>query len=145
MIRTMEKNDVEKVHKIVVMSFTDPWSEEIIRACVESVSDYCIVDEDKGRITGFGVLSKSIDTADILDIAVDSDYRRQGIAGRILDELINHGRKYDIRGYALEVRPSNIPAIKLYESKGFVKESVRKNYYKNPTEDANIMWKRIRK
>lgn len=145
MIRLMSENDIDRVYEIAVASFTDPWTKQMIKASVDSEYDYCIVYESDGNIAGFAVLSKRIDTADILDIAVDNAYRRQGIGGRLLDELINHGTECDINEYALEVRASNEPAKKMYAGRGFVKEAVRKNYYRNPIEDADIMWKRLYK
>ena len=61
---------------------------------------------------------------------------------KLLKELLAHGSKKSITEFALEVRSSNEAAIRLYQKNGFVLEGIRKNYYRNPVEDACIMWKR---
>ena len=69
-------------------------------------------------------------------------FRRRWIADRLLENLTEHGLSKGLRNFALEVRVSNVPAIALYKKNGFVTESCRKSYYKNPVEDAYVMWKR---
>lgn len=144
MIRQMTEKDIREVHNVALMSFTDPWSENLFRQSVASENDYALVweDEDTKKIAGFAILTMSIGTADITDIAVAKKYRKQGIADKLLKELLAHGSKKSITEFALEVRSSNEAAIRLYQKNGFVLEGIRKNYYRNPVEDACIMWKR---
>ena len=73
------------------------------------------------------------------------EYRRQGIARRMLSELMREGRDEGIGRFTLEVRASNEAAIALYRGLGFYQEGVRKNYYESPREDALILWTRERK
>ena len=144
MIRVMTKQDVDRVHEIACESLPgDAWSKALFFSAVNSEYEYCIVCETGGEIAGFAILSIAADTADIEDIAVALDYRRRKIAEGLLDMLIDYGRSKGVREFALEVRKSNDPAIALYKKHGFVTEAVRKAYYKNPVEDAYIMWKRI--
>ena len=77
----------------------------------------------------------------MMNIAVHPDFRRQGIAERLVDTLIRELRKLDSRCLTLEVRASNEPAKNLYEKLGFVQIGKRPNYYRNPKEDALIMRK----
>lgn len=142
MIRLMTGEDIGRVHEIASESFSDAWSITLLSAAVASAHEYCIVYDIGGKAAGFAILSISADTADIEDIAVASEFRRRGIASCLLDGLIAYGKSEGVREFALEVRESNAPAIALYKKKGFVTESCRKLYYKNPSEDAYVMWKR---
>jgi ribosomal-protein-alanine N-acetyltransferase len=85
---------------------------------------------------GFLEYNLSSPEIDIVDIFVDEKFRRQGVASELLTELFD---KYPDHVIFLEVRQSNIPAINLYRKFGFEQFNIRKNYYKNPTEDALAM------
>lgn len=142
MIRLMNERDVDRVYAIARESFSDAWSRELLSAAVRNEHEYCIVSEVDGEIAGFAILLLSVDTADIEDIAVACGCRRRGIADRLLKNLMEFGISKGLRDFALEVRESNAPAIALYKKNGFVVESRRKSYYRNPVEDACVMWKR---
>jgi ribosomal-protein-alanine N-acetyltransferase len=86
---------------------------------------------------GYLFVTQVMDTADIGNIAVSPEFRRQGIASLLLDTALN-GMDADV---FLEVRHSNTPAIALYEKYGFQPIGIRKNYYDNPREDAILMQK----
>ena len=74
-------------------------------------------------------------------MAVDGPYRGQGIGRKMLTELMRLGLERGAFAYTLEVRVSNMPAIRLYESLGFENLGIRKNFYEKPVEDAMIMWR----
>lgn len=71
-----------------------------------------------------------------------SEYRRQGIGRRLMEAMLTAAREKGASSVALEVRESNRGAIQLYEEYGFCQEAVRKKYYREPEEDAVIMWNR---
>ncbi len=142
MIRLMNEQDVDRVYEIACESFADAWSRALLLSAVKNENEYCIVYDIGGIAAGFAILSISVDTADIEDIAVSCMFRRRGIADRLLEKLTEHGLSKGLRNFALEVRVGNVPAIALYKKNGFVTESCRKSYYKNPVEDAYVMWKR---
>ena len=104
-----------------------------------AVSD---IDNDKERscskLAGFALL-RCFDDAELIRIAVDTKQRRHGIGERLLDNLLQEARTREIHNIFLEVRSSNVPAIRLYEKAGFINAGIRKGYYSNPTEDAIIM------
>ena len=77
---------------------------------------------------------------DIDNVAVLPEYRNLGIAGKLMNELLNTAREAGAEEFTLEVRVSNAPAIKVYERAGFVSEGIRPGFYEDPKEDANIMW-----
>ena len=84
--------------------------------------------------------SRYVDAWHIMNVAVDPDYRRRGIATRLLESVFESTRDDQRRGYTLEVRVSNDRAISLYEKLGFVRQGIRRGYYTDNREDALIMW-----
>lgn len=99
-----------------------------------------ILDND---VIGFAGISLLVDHADILAIAVSKEYTRQNVGSKLLEHIISLCLKMDMDKIFLEVRPSNIAAIKLYEKFGFEKIGERKNYYTDNHEDALIYKKEL--
>jgi len=96
----------------------------------------CVVASRGGRVAGFIVVRViSPDETEILNVAVAPEFRRQGIAGRLVQYVLetHPGNVY------LEVRQSNLAALKLYESRGFHQISRREKYYSDPAEAAIVM------
>ncbi len=91
------------------------------------------------KVTGFVVFDVIYDRCDIVDIFVSEKYRRKHIAQNLLNEII---KDYKINNMTLEVSKNNISAIKFYETMGFKKVAIRKNYYKD--SDGLLMLKEIR-
>ena len=92
-----------------------------------------------GHLLGYLICSRYADAWHLMNIAVDPPSRRRGIAASMLQRLV------DLAGvdasYTLEVRPSNTPAIALYERFGFYSAGTRQRYYRDTGEDALIMWR----
>lgn len=98
--------------------------------------------EEDGRLAGYGAVCVIAGEGEIQRIAVLEEFRRQGLGRKLLDAMVAAARNRGARAMTLEVRESNEPAIKLYFSAGFRTEAQRKDYYRNPREDALIMWNR---
>ncbi len=94
-------------------------------------------------LAGFAAFKRVLDEAELLNLAVDPDHRRKGIARALLKaatcELLAHG----VSRVFLEVRASNEPAISLYAAAGFKLQRLRRDYYHDPIEDAIVMECRI--
>ena len=78
-----------------------------------------------------------------VNVAVYPEARRKGVGEKLIDRVFALASDQKLSFVSLEVRESNTPAISLYEKKGFKTEGRRKNFYKNPTEDALILTKRF--
>ena len=118
---------------------TDPWSGELFRAALESPHTLLLLVEGADdAVLGYAVLSAVLDEGSLDNIAVAPHCRRQGLADALLSALISFGQT-SLSVLLLEVRPSNLPAIALYEKHGFVPVGRRKNYYDLPKEDALLM------
>ena len=122
--------------------FSEPWSLSsfVEMTQLDYVTTVAMADAE-GIVYGYALASLVIDTAEILNIATHPCMRKQGIGRKMISYLHNMLGKKGCRECFLEVREHNAPAIMLYEKMGYYPISVRKNYYKNPKENAIIMHK----
>lgn len=141
-VRPMEGRDLIQVEGLERCCFSQPWSDKLLMETLESRFDTCFVYAEGERVFGYGVIRVIADEGEIQRIAVFPEYRRKGIAGKLMDAMVDHARSMGASCLSLEVRESNTGARKLYESYGFFQEAVRRGYYSNPAEDALIMWNR---
>ena len=141
-IRPFDNGDIDDIYDVEINSFTDPWSQESFRDELRNnVANYlvgCIDNKVIGYVGAWFIL----DEAHITNVAVKPEFRRQGIANRLILEFINLAKKNNITSVTLEVRASNIAAQILYKNFGFVEQGLRKRYYADNNEDAIIMWLR---
>lgn len=142
MIRQMEDRDLEQVAELEKGCFSEAWSWKLLEAGIHSPYDVYYVFEQDEKILGYCNLRVLAGEGEIQRIAVWPSYRRLGIARKLMDSMVHFAVENRAMAISLEVRESNIPARKLYESYGFQAEAVRKGYYHNPEEDAVIMWNR---
>lgn len=144
-IRNMTAEDLDQVCRIENNSFSVPWSYKSFEESLANPNVCYVVacpEDNVQQILGYCGAYLIGDEADINQVAVAQEYRRNGIGKQMLDGLMHILEEKNIVAVTLEVRKSNVAAIALYESLGFVTEGVRKNFYEKPTEDALIMWKR---
>ncbi len=121
--------------------FSDPWSEGSIAGELENPLSLWLVCVDGGRVLGYVGSQTVLGETDMMNIAVASDARRQGIAQKLLEALTEQLKEQGSRCLALEVRASNAPALGLYRKLGFAQVGRRPGYYRNPKEDALILKK----
>lgn len=143
MIVRMNESHVPQIAALEQICFSAPWSEASVRyECSNPLSDWLVAVEDE-RVVGY-VGSQSVPPeADVMNIAVAPEYRRQGIGSALIKALTELLHTKGIESLFLEVRASNDPAINLYQGFGFVQVGRRKKYYVNPTEDALILRKEL--
>lgn len=141
-IRRMEEKDLPLVADLETVCFTESWSYRILEAGIHSPYDTYFVLEQDGRILGYANLRILAGEGEIQRIAVLPEYRRLGAGRKLMDAMVEHARANQVYAITLEVRAGNQAARNLYESYGFASEAVRKGYYRNPPEDAIIMWLR---
>lgn len=133
--------DLDSILNIENKSFSAPFTRDLFEKMVKSpMFGSCIAEVD-GEVSGYIFFSIVIDEVELLTIAVDERFRRQGIARLLLNSLIDASKKSGVKSVFLEVRPSNIPAQSLYKSFGFENFGLRKGYYKDNNEDAIMMKK----
>ena len=131
-LRPMQVEDVPAVMDIETEAYTHPWTEGIFKDCLRV--GYCSwICVDEGRLLGYVVMSVAVGEAHILNICVKKSEQGKGFGRRILRHVLRVAAEHDADTCLLEVRPSNGPAVHLYEDLGFNEVGRRKDYY--PTQD----------
>lgn len=141
MIVNMNESHVAQVAELEKICFADPWSERSVASELTNPLSCWLVAEVDGRVAGYIGSQTVMDESDMMNVAVHPDYRRKGIAEALVNALVEALKQRESRCLTLEVRASNEPAKALYDKLGFVQVGLRKNYYRNPREDALILRK----
>ena len=124
--------------------FSDPWSENAFRAELDNPgARFTVAQDGAGTVLGYLGLHYVLDEGYIANIAVDPLFRRQGIGSALLDDAADFARQAGLAFLTLEVRQSNLGAQALYRRHGFCPAGVRKNYYRDPVEDAILMTRKL--
>jgi ribosomal-protein-alanine N-acetyltransferase len=139
-IRRLTYADLPQVIAIERRAFPTPWSLAMFVLELSKPSGICLVALIDGRVAGYMVCSRYDVVWHVMNVAVDPERRREGIATAMLEHLFAQADKPGEQ-YTLEVRTSNDPAIALYEQFGFESAGVRPGYYHDNKEDALIMWR----
>jgi [ribosomal protein S18]-alanine N-acetyltransferase len=137
--RPMLEHDVPEVIAIEHASYLFPWSEQIFRDCLR-VGYHCVVVDTPTGVGGYAVMSMGAGEAHVLNICLAERLRGRGIGRELLRAVLEHAGGHGVGQAFLEVRPSNVAAIALYESMGFERIGLRRGYYQAPggREDALV-------
>lgn len=140
-IVNMAAQHVAAVAQLEALCFADPWSEKSVASELTNSLALWLVAEEDGAVVGY-IGSQSVPPeSDVMNVAVHPEHRRKGIAQLLILALCDALKAAGNTSLTLEVRAGNSPAIALYEKLGFSKVGLRKNYYRNPREDALILRK----
>ncbi len=137
----MTAGHVSQVAELEKVCFSDPWDLRSIESELNNPLSEWLVALDGDTVAGYVGSQTVIDGTDMMNIAVHPDYRRQGIAQALVNALVEVLKGRGSKSLALEVRASNGPAHALYEKLGFQQIGCRKNYYRHPKEDGDILRK----
>lgn len=140
-IEPMNETDVAFVAQTEKECFSEPWSEDAVRSELSNDSARFFTAKILGFFAGYIGMHIVLDECYIANIAVKSEFRRKGIADRLLSYAQDFAKSEDCAFISLEVRVSNLPAIELYKKHGYITQGERKNFYRNPEENAFIMTK----
>lgn len=142
LLRPMTADDLPAVLAVERASQPVPWTDGMLRDCLKSGYWTTVAVDAADAVAGFAILTSGGGDAHVLNIAVDPRWRRQGIARRLLDALMDAARLREADQLFLEVRAGNKPALTLYRDLGFAEVALRPGYYPQPgggREDAVIM------
>ena len=142
-IAALQKEHLPQVAALEKACFSDPWSTESFACELENPLSLWLVALDGETVAGYVGSQSVFDEADIMNVAVRTEYRRRGVARALLLELERRLAQNCVTTVALEVRASNEPARRLYAALGYAQAGLRKNYYFHPKEDALILKKSI--
>jgi ribosomal-protein-alanine N-acetyltransferase len=140
-IRPLRLSDLSAVDAIERRAYPTPWSRSMFASELAKSSSICLGAIEGEQLVGYVINSRYVDAWHVMNVAVDPDYQRRGIATRLFERLFELTADDGRRGYTLEVRVSNSDAIRLYEKLGFERRGVRRGYYTDNREDALIMWR----
>ena len=141
MLRAMTMADLDAVCEIEEQCFSVPWSRESMeKELIGNDQAHYLVAEIDEKVVGYAGFWQVLDEGHIMNIAVAPSMRGQGLGEELMRAMLQQGTQFGIIYWTLEVRVSNIAAIKLYEKVGFTSAGIRPGYYEKPREDANIMW-----
>jgi len=138
-ITSMTVDNVKEVEKLEAECFDTPWSlDSLVEELSNPMAIFRVAYLDD-TLVGYAGMHHIIDEGYLTNVAVSAAHRRRGVARALLEELIGYGEENDLRTISLEVRPSNEAAISLYRDLDFEDAGRRKDFYRNPTEDALIL------
>ncbi|MBR2048488.1 MAG: ribosomal protein S18-alanine N-acetyltransferase [Oscillospiraceae bacterium] len=141
MILPMNETHVSQVAALEALCFRDPWSEKSVASELTNKLSLWLVAEEDGAVVGYVGSQTVLDETDMMNVAVHPDHRRRGIARSLVAALVDALKEKGSRCLTLEVRESNESAIALYRELDFRQIGLRKNYYRNPRENALILRK----
>lgn len=141
-IRDLQDGDIGALAKIEAENFSMPWSENAFRSLLANPDCFYLVALADGEVAGGIGCTYLCGEASIDNVVVAQGWRRRGMAGALLKEVIARGEANRVEAFTLEVRAGNRPAICLYEKFGFRSAGIRPGFYEKPVEDALIMWRR---
>ena len=141
MLEKMNASHVSQIAELEKLCFSDPWSERSVASELENKLSCWLVATEGEQVAGYIGSQTVCGETDMMNVAVHPSHRRKGIAEALILGLIEELKAMESHCLTLEVRASNTPAISLYEKLGFSEIGRRKNYYRNPKEDALILRK----
>ena len=140
-ITNMTSAHVAQIAELEKCCFNDPWSENSISSELNNRLSCWLVALESDVVIGYVGSQTVLGETDMMNIAVHPDYRNQGVAKKLIQNLMDIISEQGSHSLMLEVRQSNEPAKNLYASLRFETVGIRKNYYRNPKENALILRK----
>ena len=140
-IRPLDLGDLNAIEKLEQRAYPTPWSRSMFASELAKPTSICLGAFEGDELAGYVITSRYVDAWHVMNVAVDPDLRRRGVATALLERLFELTHGDERRGYTLEVRVSNDGAIHLYERLGFEARGLRRSYYTDNREDALIMWR----
>lgn len=136
----MRAEHIPEIARLEAECFSQPWSENALSEELKNENSHFLAAVSDGVLGYIGV-QEICGEAYITNVAVFGEYRKEGIGRKLLNEACSGAKERGCEFITLEVRESNSAAISLYESEGFEKAGVRKNFYSSPTENGIIYTK----
>lgn len=147
-LRVMEPTDAPAVAALEAEIFSDPWSEALYEETLAGGRYDCrvlVCENESGAelVCGYFCGQRILDEAEVHRVAVAPAFRGRGYGQALLEDFLTRLRLAGVTAVFLEVRAGNEPALALYKKTGFAPVGTRRDYYRNPTEDAIMMQKRF--
>ena len=131
-------DEIETVAQLEFEASNNPWSKKQLSESVSNPNNLGYLLLVQSKIIGYIIAMPSLDSADILNLAIHKDFKRKGYGSSLINHLLSELKKRQIKNLFLEVRMGNFAAISLYLSLGFKEVSIRKNYYTKNSNELSI-------
>ena len=135
MIVKIEQDKINEIIEIEKEAFSEPWTQDTYRELDRNYNTHMYIYYEEKEVIAYAVFLDMVDVYELVKIAVKKEFRGKRYGAKFLTDIID---KFD-KNIFLEVREKNISAIKLYESTGFKRVNIRKNYYRDTGKNAVIM------
>ncbi len=138
--RPMTADDIDAIMRIEPHIYSHPWTRgNFVDSLISGYASWVLLDQAK--IIGYSLMMMVLDEAHLLNLSIAQAYQKRGLGRLLLEHMIAVAKRHGAANMFLEVRPSNISAIALYENIGFNEMAVRRGYYPahNGREDAVLM------
>jgi len=138
--RPMTEDDIDDIMRIEPHIYSHPWTRgNFVDSLISGYSSWVLLDQT--RMIGYSLMMMVLDEAHLLNLSIAQAYQKRGLGRLLLEHMISIAKHHGAANMFLEVRPSNISAIALYENIGFNEMAVRRAYYpaQNGREDAVLM------
>jgi [ribosomal protein S18]-alanine N-acetyltransferase len=139
-LRPMQMDDLDAIKQIEPTIYSHPWTRGNFSDSLNSGYSAWVL-ESEGKMIGYALMMMVMDEAHLLNLSIAKAQQKQGFGRYLLEHMLKIAKKHKAANMFLEVRPSNISAIALYEKMGFCEMAVRRGYYPatNGREDAVLM------
>ena len=141
-IKLAEREHLSQIAEIESLSLKEAWSESALELFVKDGA-FAVVLVCDGRTLSYCTVMQAPFEAQIINVATHPSCRGRGYARAVIERVIEESNRRGADSISLEVRESNVPAIELYKKLGFDVCGVRKGFYKNPSESALVMVKKL--
>jgi len=135
-IHLTQKTEIDAVHAIFAENLPEVWSKEALFDEIDYPYSLLISAVVDGQVAGFLDARFVFGDGELLNIAVDPEFRRFGVGNALLTEMVNRAKTEKLTAITLEVRSQNLGARRFYESFGFEEIGIRKRFYESPEDDA---------
>lgn len=140
-LEKMEREHLEAIAELEKVCFSQPWSYKSLEEELDNKTAHFFVALSEGEVAGYIGVYVVYESCFVTNVAVFPKFRRQGIGRALIKMAILTADAMGTDFISLEVRTTNYPARALYKSLGFEEMGRRRDFYRNPTEDALIMTK----
>jgi ribosomal-protein-alanine N-acetyltransferase len=137
----MSAADLDEVVAVEGRIYPFPWTRGNFQDALRAGYSSWVLRDQRGAVLAYAVMMLALDEAHLLNLSVEKDRQREGIGWRTLEWMAEVGRGHGARTMLLEVRPSNEPALRMYQRYGFERIGTRRGYYPahGGREDAIVM------
>ena len=139
----MEKAHCGILAELEKLCFPHPWSQKALEDEILNPHAHFVTALEGDKVLGYGGMHCSWGECYVDNVAVFPHHRGNGVGAALVAALMAEARRQGAEFLSLEVRPSNLAAVGLYTKLGFVQEGRRRNFYRDPTEDALLLTRRF--